>query len=89
MFYTIWPVWFVAGLQIILQERESRRQKFLQDMMLGNFTSGITRYLPPAWLVESTSKPVDGENVDVLDRGSAAEKKALLLSKIHSRRFRE
>ena len=79
------------SFQIILQERESRRQKFLQDMMAGNFSSGFSRYLPPAWLASTGSGVADevtsGEGVGLDESG--VEKKAMVLSKIHSRRFRE
>jgi len=80
---------FAVFHQIILGERESRRQKFLQDMMQGNFNSGLSRYMPPTWLVSATDGPADEACSDNRLSEAEAEKKALLLSKIHSRRFRE
>jgi len=82
--------------EIILQERESRRQKFLQDMVAGRLESRLLRYMPAmttdvvsvdeATTVCSSLQP--DADVDIASL-SSAERRAMLLSRIHSRRFRE
>jgi len=82
--------------KIILQERENRRQKFLQDMMAGRIESRVLRYMPamttdavqsdPSTAECSMQQPAAGVTGMNL---SSATKRAVLLSRIHSRRFRE
>jgi len=81
--------------KIILQDRESRRQKFLQDVMDGRIESQVLRYMP-AMTTDAVSSDltttVCGEQtgVDAASMNlSSATKRATLLSRIHSRRFRE
>jgi len=90
-------------LKVILQERESRRQKFLQDVMNGHIESHMLRYMPalktdyddgavnsdPSTAVSSEQSAADAA-VDAVDLNlSSAAKRAMLLARIHSRRFRE
>ena len=87
-------------MKIILQERETRRQKFLQDMEAGRIESRVLRYMPA-----TTADVVKSDTLSMADCGmqqpaadaadvayislSSATKRAMLLSRIHSRRFRE
>ena len=82
--------------KIILQERENRRQKFLQDMMAGRIESRVLRYMPEMTTDAVQSDPSTAEcsvqqpAADVTGVNlSSATKRAMLLSRIHSRRFRE
>lgn len=82
-------------VQIIMQERESRRQKFLQDMMVGRIESRVLRYMPAvtADAVNSDLSAADCTEQPAADavnmHSSSSTERALLLSRIHSRRFRE
>jgi len=87
---------FYCCFEIILQERESRRQKFLQDMAAGRLESRLLRYMPAmttdvvsvdeATTICSSQQP--DADIDITSL-SSAERRAMLLSRIHSRRFRE
>jgi len=83
-------------IKVILQEREIRRQKFLQDMMAGRIESRMMRYMPVR-TTDAVKSDLFTADCSVQQPGadatgmnlSSAAKRAMLLSRIHSRRFRE
>jgi len=81
--------------KIILQEREIRRQKFLQDIMVGRIEERVLRYMPvmTTEVVNSDLSTAACSEQSAADaangNSSSATKRAMLLSRIHSRRFRE
>jgi len=88
--------------KVILQERESRRQKFLRDVMDGRFESRVVRYMPAVTADDDdavndglsaavcTVQPAAAAVDDAVGVNlSSAARRAMLLSRIHSRRFRE
>jgi len=74
--------------KIILQDRESRRQKFLQDVMDGRIESRVLRYMP-AMTTDAVNSDLTTTVCSEQTGVDAATKRAMLLSRIHSRRFRE
>lgn len=79
-----------------MEERESRRQKFIADMMAGNFDQHLaSRYKPPSWLLATmgcqgvgmATAPDNGvRGPDTLEK---TERLTWVLSRIHSRKYRE